>query len=470
MRCRDCGRGFPLGTTHCSLDGGALVRARGHTLIGALLGGRYRVEHLIGSGGMGEVYKAQHVTLGRAVALKVLRPELSGSPKALAMLSREARNASRVEHLNAVRIFDLEADGELLFLSMDYVAGPNLVDVVGAFGALAPPLVAQVITQVASGLEAIHAMGIVHRDLKPSNVVLTRAAGGRGVAKLLDFGIARAFGEPDQSITQTGLTVGTPGFMSPEQRAALILDSRADVFSLAVLAVYLLAGRLPDLAPVACLRLADVPEAEQWPKGVQQSLLHGLNFERNLRASSALRFATALSNALTSMASDPSRPASIEAELARARWAHGELARNEHPTPVNQNVAVPASQTEKVAPLERSPSAPPSAAVHGPHLESVAGPLKSHSWAVGDEALLLGRDSRECQVALPSDATVVSRIHASLRWDRTRGSFLLQDEGSSNSTWLEDGTCLVPGVPVALAPGATFWLGNSGIRFRVRND
>jgi serine/threonine-protein kinase len=213
-----------------------------------VLDGRFRVLQLLGAGGMGEVYLGEQVSLGRKVAIKVLHADLMVHPSMIERFKREARLLSAVDHPAVVRVIDYGEAGVGACLVMEYVEGENLYDVLQE-GAMAPSRALPLLYQLAEGLAAIHDKGIIHRDLKPENVLLTRGLRGEQ-ARLLDFGIARLV-EPDtaSNLSQVGLVVGTPEYLSPEQAVGAPVDPRSDLYSFGVLAYRVLSGQLPFPGP-----------------------------------------------------------------------------------------------------------------------------------------------------------------------------------------------------------------------------
>lgn len=212
---------------------------------------RFRVLGHLGGGGMGEVYLAEQVSLGRKVALKVLRREVGQQPGMSERFRREARLLSSVEHPAVVRVIDFGQSEEGTCLVMELAEGETLLQALEA-GPLEPARGRHVLAQLAEGLAAIHEKGIIHRDLKPENVVLTPGPRGEQ-ARLLDFGIARLV-EPDpdsRGLSQVGVVLGTPEYLSPEQAMGAPLDSRSDLYSLGVLAYRMLTGQLPFQGPNA---------------------------------------------------------------------------------------------------------------------------------------------------------------------------------------------------------------------------
>jgi len=200
---------------------------------------------------MGEVYLAEQVSLGRRVALKVLRREVGQQPGMSGRFRREARLLSSVEHPAVVRVIDFGQSHDSTCLVMEFAEGETLLQHLGN-GPLAPDRGRRVLMQLAEGLAAIHDKGIIHRDLKPENVVLTPGSRGEQ-ARLLDFGIAKLL-EPDpdaKGLSQVGVVLGTPEYLSPEQAMGHPLDARSDIYSLGVLAYRVLSGNLPFNGPNA---------------------------------------------------------------------------------------------------------------------------------------------------------------------------------------------------------------------------
>lgn len=216
------------------------------SLVGVTLDGRYLLAAHLATGGMGAVFRAQHVHLRKDVAVKVLRPDLTSSPDIVERFRREAEIASALEHDNIVRVTDFgRGESGHLFLVMELLAGESLYDRLRREGFLPAEEAVAILWQICSGLEAAHALGVVHRDLKPENVFLARTSSGREVAKLLDFGIAKIADPASGSATQAGIVVGTPEYLSPEQAMGSPIDARADLYAVGLMAWRMLAGRHP---------------------------------------------------------------------------------------------------------------------------------------------------------------------------------------------------------------------------------
>lgn len=216
-------------------------------MIGKTIAGRYEILQKLGEGGMGVVYKAMQTSVERIVALKILHPHMTGNEEALKRFQREAKTTSKLRQANAIHIYDFGVEGSLSFLVMEYIEGESLDDVIRKSGALELPRVANIVRQVCYALAEAHDLGIVHRDLKPSNIYLSRKRDGSEEVKVLDFGIAKVVGEQQgmTRLTQTGMIIGTPQYMSPEQVEGLPLDHRSDVYSLGIIMYELLTGETP---------------------------------------------------------------------------------------------------------------------------------------------------------------------------------------------------------------------------------
>src|SRR5450432_3901737 len=221
--------------------------------IGTLLADRYRIDALVGEGGMGKVYSAEHVLMRKRLAVKVLHRELTSVPEVVARFEREAMAAANIEHPNVAAATDFGklADGAV-FLVLEFVSGRSLRDEV-ALGPFQVDRALHITRQIASGLAAAHLQGIVHRDLKPENVMLVEKGGDPDFVKVLDFGIAKVpigdlpggGAKSGNPITKAGMVFGTPEYMSPEQALGQSADGRADLYSLGVMLFEMLSGVRP---------------------------------------------------------------------------------------------------------------------------------------------------------------------------------------------------------------------------------
>jgi len=225
-------------------------------LSGRSLGG-YRFLRRLGSGAMADVYLAEQQSLGRQVAVKVLRRETMRHPAAVERFSQEARAAAALVHGNIVQIHEVACVDGIYFIAAEYVAGPSLKAWLLARGPLDPLQALSVLSQVGSALAKSAQAGIVHRDIKPENLLVTPA----GEVKVADFGLARVL-EDDLELTQQGMALGTPLYMSPEQAAGRPVDVRSDLYSLGATVYHLLAGR-PPFTGLTSLAVAMAHQREQ---------------------------------------------------------------------------------------------------------------------------------------------------------------------------------------------------------------
>ena len=259
-RCTACETRYPADFVVCPRDASPLVdeAAAGadvDPLIGKLLGETYQIIRVVGEGGMGKVYEARHLRLKeRRFAVKTLHSDLASNHEIVARFMREAESASSLSHPNVVDVFDVHhlPDGTPYFVG-EFVEGEELANFVTARGPLAPRLAAKVGRQVCRALGAAHARGIVHRDMKPENIMILKSsidavAAGEVHAvtvKVLDFGISKAGGSDRTHLTRTGIIMGTPSYMSPEQARGKPVDLRADVYSTGAVLYFALTGRRP---------------------------------------------------------------------------------------------------------------------------------------------------------------------------------------------------------------------------------
>jgi serine/threonine protein kinase len=216
--------------------------------IGTVLAERYRIDSLIGEGGMGKVYQAEHILMRKRLAVKVLHRELSSVPELVARFEREAMAAAHIEHENVAAATDFGklADGSV-FLVLEYIEGRCLRDELEK-GPMPPARALHIGRQIAAALGSAHALGIVHRDLKPENVMLVEKAGDPDFVKVLDFGVAKvpiAETPGVKSITKSGMVFGTPEYMAPEQALGQQLDGRADLYALGVMLFEMISGARP---------------------------------------------------------------------------------------------------------------------------------------------------------------------------------------------------------------------------------
>ncbi len=221
--------------------------------------GDFQVERLLGRGGMGEVYLARQISLNRSVALKVLRPDLLTKPDYLTRFEAEATAVAKLNHPNIVHIYSLGATDDVRFIAMEYVQGTNLREYLRKKGALDFPLALSIMKQAGVAVGAAGELGLVHRDIKPENLLLTK----KGQVKVADFGLCRDLDSEEVHLTQPGITMGTPAYMSPEQAQGHKLDHRSDLYSLGVTFYHMLTGEVPFKADsplaIALKHVKDTP-------------------------------------------------------------------------------------------------------------------------------------------------------------------------------------------------------------------
>ncbi|MGR8009419.1 protein kinase domain-containing protein [Streptomyces hypolithicus] len=260
-----------------SQDGG-----QGRYAGGSVAGGRYQLRDLLGEGGMASVYLAYDSALDRQVAIKTLHTELGREQSFRERFRREAQAVAKLSHTNIVSVFDTgedALDGALMpYIVMEYVEGQPLGSVLAAdiaqHGAMPADKALKITSDVLAALETSHEMGLVHRDIKPGNVMMNK----RGVVKVMDFGIARAMQSGVTSMTQTGMVVGTPQYLSPEQALGRAVDARSDLYSVGIMLFQLVTGRLPfDADSPLAIAYAHVQEEPVAPSSINRSIPPGID-------------------------------------------------------------------------------------------------------------------------------------------------------------------------------------------------
>jgi serine/threonine protein kinase len=310
--CTACHKTYPTGQDVCPADHTKLQVA--HELQpGMIIRNKYQILSRIGIGGMGLVYCGRHLTFNELCAIKIVNDDIAGDATFLQRFQTEAVVTRKLRHPNAVRVddFDYTEDGRP-FIVMELVEGKNISEILQTEGALAVPRAVRIARQVALAIAMAHKLGIVHRDLKPGNIILTTDEHGQEVAKVLDFGIAKlreAAGESRPEMTMTGMVVGTPLYMSPEQfmgkKAGGDIDGRTDIYSLGVVLYQMVTAELPFEAdtPYALmlqhLQGAVTPPHELKPElhipaALSQVILKAMEKSREQRFQTAEEFVAAL--------------------------------------------------------------------------------------------------------------------------------------------------------------------------------
>jgi hypothetical protein len=308
VECPRCGRCEDATVSTCPEDGTAM---RPVASVPRTVDNKYRIEQLLGRGGMGAVYRARDMRLDRFVALKVVRADLLGDPEARRRFRREAQIVARLQHPSIVAVFDYGtfADGGA-YLIMELVRGEDLRHVLQRQGRLDIVESMRILTAVCAAIGAAHREGVLHRDLKPENILLPE---GGSPPKVLDFGVAKLVGEepkeegerePHTVLTAAGMIVGTPAYMAPEQFHAVAADARTDVFSLGVVAYEMLAGELPfgrgTLADVVLAHSRGAPPMPPnvIPRSAERAIRMALDPDPDRRPASPQAFATLLAASL----------------------------------------------------------------------------------------------------------------------------------------------------------------------------
>jgi len=346
--CPTCSTEYPANERFCPRDGTALrSQGGGNDLVGSILAERYHVLKKLGEGGMGQVYLAEHVKMGRRSAVKVMHPAMVNDADAIGRFNREAANASRINHPNVAGIYDFgeTADG-LVYLAMEFIEGETLTDLLKANGALPPARAAEITRQTAEALDVAHRMQIVHRDLKPDNIMITKDHDANDCVKVVDFGIAKAANSEAQNVTRTGMVVGTPEYMSPEQLSGAPLDGKSDLYSLGLVTFNMLTGKLPfpsDTTQSAMImRLTERPRPLSemkgdvtWPPALQAVMDKVLEKDVTQRYQNTREFSRALTAAVKDM---PTRPSTAAGTIVMTPKGVDPV-----PAPTRKSAAAPAT-------------------------------------------------------------------------------------------------------------------------------
>jgi streptogramin lyase len=366
---------------------------------GGVVGG-YRIESLIGRGGMASVYLAEDGRLKRKVALKILSPELAGDDAFRRRFVDESERLASVDHPNIIPVYEAGQDDGHLFIAMRYVESTDLTELIASEGHLSPERAVSIVTQVAGALDAAHAKGLVHRDVKPANVLVAVGSSGDGSdhAYLSDFGLTKRTQETS-GLTRTGSFMGTIDYVAPEQISGTSVDGRTDQYALACVLFQCLTGRTPypreDDAAVLYSHLSEPPPSvtatdPSLPPAIDAVLAKGMAKELDDRYANCLEFARAARSALV----DPSDETTVEPSATASRGAPSE--------PSRTVVAAPALVHEPPPPRR------------GRMIAIVVGALVlALGLVTGGLALLSGSESgRTTLVALDAnEGSVVSMLH-----------------------------------------------------------
>ena len=325
--CPVCSREFAPALTHCPQDGVGLVAlntgagTRPEELVGQIVEGRYKVERIVGKGGMGTVYAVRHIVVGKVAAMKVLKTGVERADGVLQRFVREAQTANLVKSRHIVEITDFgQLTNGLFYVVMELLEGEDLTRAMKP-GKLGRADLVHIFVQVAEALALAHEKGIVHRDLKPDNVFLVNEGGDPRFVKLLDFGIAKVMAgdNPSAGLTETGVILGTPYYMSPEQARAEVVDHRSDIYALGVMMYRAFTGRLPFVADstmgVLTRHLTETPELPSRLSNVDPATERMIMRCMEKRREARYQSMTEVADALRSIPLVPGQPIREEATV-----------------------------------------------------------------------------------------------------------------------------------------------------------
>jgi serine/threonine protein kinase len=450
--CNDCGATLALSqsadgvkTLTTSNENAATIEAeKKDKLIGRTIEGRYRIDGLIGLGGMGSVYRVTRLLIGDEVAMKILHTEGAADPRAGERFRREAQAAARLKHPNAVSIYDfgITSDG-LQYLVMELLEGLSLRQIIKQQGSLPSSVAAEITTQVCAALDEAHQRHIVHRDIKPDNIIINSTNTGLRV-KVLDFGIAKLRDDVASHFTQTGSVMGTPHYMSPEQCLGEELDSRADIYSVGIVLYEMLCGRVPFNSPVSTAVV--VQHVNQPPQSlrtintgispqVEAVVLHALEKRRDARPPTASALARELTAAV--------HPTSVQAPSHSTR------------PPMFGPLQSPSHNTEEtvVRSAARTPTANGMAATVYLPAAQASGPTPSARSTVPSGALVVTKPNQRLLLTIGAavfGVVLLGAVVAMIAWSLRRdvAGPTKDDKGPT------------PPAGMAYVPGGEFTMGN----------
>jgi serine/threonine protein kinase len=355
--------------------------------IGTVIGG-YRIEAGIGRGGMGVVYRAEQLRLGRRVALKLIAPELAEDPEFRERFERESRIAASIEHPNVIPVHEAgESDG-VLFIVMRYVDGTDLRALLRDYGRLEPSRAAELVSQVAAALDAAHAYGLVHRDVKPANVLIA-LVGGREHAYLTDFGLTKHLSSQG-GMTKTGEVVGTIDYLAPEQIEGRPLDARTDVYALGCVLHQAVTGQVPYVRDSDVAKMyAHLSEPPPSPTGVVAGLPPELDevIARGMAKNPETRYPSAGDLGRAAQAAARRRaPAEPERSVAKGEAAPVTALAAAPPTAQ----ALPPTHRAAAPPQYQAPAPPPPPAYNTSATHALPARRRGRSLAIGVAAAVLG--------------------------------------------------------------------------------
>jgi serine/threonine protein kinase len=348
-----------------------------------VIGKEYRIVRLLGRGGMGEVYEAVHIPLGRRVALKTIRAEIALEPASLARFRREAETAASLGHPNIVQVTAFEEPpGESPFLVMEHLEGRLFADVIEEERKMAASRVAFIGMQLLSGLEAAHRAGIVHRDIKPGNVFLLSTFAVRDLVKIVDFGIAKMVADvattSRRALTDFGQVLGTFAYMAPEQAMGGEVDARADIFAAGATLFHALAGVRPTEAIVPGQPRASLADMAPWVDRRLAAII-----DKAMQRNPADRFSTAqeMADALAPFASEePSLGSTTLPQAPDFQQTLRDRFSAETVGAPGDTALMPPVRASQNPPISAPVLAPPLAPISAPQLSPPRRPPPSNTW------------------------------------------------------------------------------------------
>ncbi len=352
-KCNSCGATYPSNLSFCLNDGNQLSMI--DTMIGTVLDGRYRLDKLIGEGGMGDVYRATHVHIDTEFAVKLLKPEFVANQTAIKRFQLEAKAAGRIHHPNAVKVTDFGVTPErIVYLVMELVQGKSLRSLMRMSGKFDYLRAVNIVRQVCAAVDAAHRGGVIHRDLKPDNILIEKVQEFERV-KVLDFGIAKLKEtKTDAFLTQAGTIIGTPQYMSPEQCQGKPLGPGSDIYSIGILLYEMLTGEVPfdgdSTLQVVYRQLHEQPRqllelSPNAPPTLAQVVMRALEKEPEQRQSSAIELSDELKDAMEAIGEGGSLSTSSPLTVRPLKSAETRIPTEELPT-LEKKSNAPSSRAE----------------------------------------------------------------------------------------------------------------------------
>lgn len=413
--------------------------------------GRYTIIKRLGGGGMGAVFKGRDVTLNRDVAIKVMHPHIASRPNFRERFLQEARVAARLDHPSIVQVYDFGQDNNLLYIVMEYIAGPNLESMLRDLRARKKWIVlseaVELVRQVSLALNYAHEQGVLHRDIKPANIMIEPVRSDKLAYRpvLTDLGLAKL--TEGGLVTEDGVSMGTPAYMSPEQALGKQTDRRSDVYSLGVLLYELAAGRQPfpikSLTEAIRYHTQEQPPSPRSirsdiPTGLEQVILKAMAKDPADRFPTAEAFAEALETTTDAVTQANAGPTEMEGAESLITNYQKSIVAERGPSLMDEFAQPSSLSQDRIQVL-------------GPDKRTTSAPVKHPSMTIG----------RSAENDLVLDDSKVSRQHARIEYEN--GTYKVTDLNSSNGTFLAN-TRLLPGVPEVWMPNQALRLGDHWLR------